>query len=61
MSKFHRSLLILFLDRYSGVVLNFIGALVLARMLTPADFGIYSVAMSVVMMIDVVRDFGVSN
>ncbi len=31
---------------------------VAARMLTPADFGVFAVGMSVVMLIDVLRDFG---
>jgi O-antigen/teichoic acid export membrane protein len=53
-----RSLLFSFLDRYGGAAMNALGILILARLLTPADFGIYAVAMSIVMMIDVVRDFG---
>jgi O-antigen/teichoic acid export membrane protein len=59
--KFRRSVAFSFLDRYGGGVFNIASTLVLARLLAPADFGIFFVAMSVVMMIEVVRDFGVAT
>jgi len=60
-SKTRRSLIFSFLDRYGTAVLNLVGTLLLARLLSPRDFGIYSVAISVVALVAVVRDFGVGN
>lgn len=61
MSKTRRSLAFAFLDRYGTAGLNLAGALILARLLSPRDFGIYSVAISVVTLVGVFRDFGVGN
>lgn len=61
MSKFRRSLLFSFVDRYGGAALSVVGTLVLARLLTPVDFGIYSVAMSIVVIIEAFREFGVGS
>ncbi len=41
-SKTRRSLIFSFLDRYGTAVLNLVGTLLLARLLSPRDFGIYS-------------------
>jgi len=60
-SKIRRSVLFSVADRYGTVGLSLIGTLVLARLLSPKDFGIYSVAVSVVTLVGVVRDFGVGN
>jgi O-antigen/teichoic acid export membrane protein len=60
-SKTRRSLIYSFLDRYGTAGLNLLGTLLLARLLSPRDFGIYSVAVSAVTLVGVVRDFGVGN
>lgn len=39
-----RALLFSFVDRYSGMFLSIVSSMVLARMLTPADIGVFSVA-----------------
>lgn len=61
MSRTRRSLVFSFIDRYGTAVLNLAGTLLLARLLSPRDFGIYSVAISAVTLVGVVRDFGVGN
>ena len=53
-----RSLLFSFMERYAGIVIGMGTTMVGARLLTPADFGVFAVGMSVVMLIEVLRDFG---
>lgn len=59
--KVRRSIVFSFCERYASTALGFAGMLLMARLLTPTDFGIYSVALSVVMVVDVLRDFGVGT
>lgn len=47
-----------FLDRYSGLVINTASAMIIARLLTPAEIGVYSVVMVLVGLVAVFRDFG---
>jgi O-antigen/teichoic acid export membrane protein len=56
-----RSLAFSFGQTYGGYVLGVIGTLFLARLLTPAEFGVFAIGTSVVMLLDAVRDFGVST
>lgn len=56
-----RSLLISFAERYSITALQFISVMVLARIFTPEEIGIYTVALTVVNFAQVFRDFGVSQ
>ena len=49
------------MERYAGIVIGLGMTMTAARMLTPADFGVFAVGMSVVMLIDVLRDFGAGN
>jgi O-antigen/teichoic acid export membrane protein len=60
-SKIRRSLVFSLFEKNATAVLGLVGTLILARLLTPSDFGIYSVSLSVVMIIDVIRDFGVGT
>src|SRR3954451_5068679 len=60
-SNIRRSVLFSLFERNGSAVLGLVGTLILARLLTPSDFGIYSVSLSVVMIIDVIRDFGVGT
>ncbi len=50
-----------FSGRYMVLVINFGSTMVLARLLTPADIGIYSVAAVLVAVAHVLRDFGVGQ
>jgi len=58
MTGLRRSLMFSFLDRYGVYALGLVGTVIAARLLTPADFGVFAVGASIVMLIDVLRDFG---
>src|SRR5262249_40842246 len=50
-----------FVERYGYYILAFVGSIVLSRLLTPHQFGTYSVAASIAMVIEVVRDSGLGG
>jgi O-antigen/teichoic acid export membrane protein len=50
-----------FAEKYTLLLLNTIGAMVLARLLTPADVGVYAVGAVLVGLAQVLRDFGVGT
>ena len=56
-----RALTFSFLDRYSGLVLNIIASMILARLLTPADIGVFSVTAVLLSFISTFRDMGASQ
>jgi O-antigen/teichoic acid export membrane protein len=58
MTSLRRSLLFSFLERYTGIVIGVTMTMAGARLLTPADFGVFAIGMSVIMLVDVLRDFG---
>jgi O-antigen/teichoic acid export membrane protein len=60
-TRLRRSLLFSFMDRYAGIGIGLAMTMASARMLTPADFGVFAVGMSVILLIDVLRDFGAGN
>lgn len=60
-SSLRRSLLFSFLERYAGIAIGLATTVIAARLLTPADFGVFAVGISVIMLIDVLRDFGAGN
>jgi O-antigen/teichoic acid export membrane protein len=47
-----------FVDRYSGLVIHTVTAIVIARLLTPGDIGVYSIAMVLVGFVGTFRDLG---
>ena len=53
-----RALLFSFLDRYSALVMSIISSMFIARLLTPADIGVFSVTMVFIMFISSMRDMG---
>ena len=61
MPSVRKSLALSFASKYSDLVITTVTVLVLARLLTPEEIGIYSVGAAVVAMAHVVRDFGVGN
>src|SRR5579862_5267561 len=61
MTTLRKSLSWSFLDKYSGMVLGVISTLILSRLLTPVDIGIYSVAAGAVGLAHMLRDFGVAT
>lgn len=61
MSNVRRSLGWSFLQNYLGFIVQFISSVILARLLTPADIGIYSLCMAVVSIAHIMRDLGVGE
>ncbi|NDP41119.1 MAG: lipopolysaccharide biosynthesis protein [Aromatoleum sp.] len=61
MSKIRRALALSFLQNYATTLIQFVASLIVARLLTPAEFGTFSVAMVLVAVAQVLRDFGVAD
>lgn len=59
MNSTHASFLFSFAEKYTLLMLTTVGAMVLSRLLTPADIGVYSIGAVLVGLAQVVRDFGV--
>lgn len=55
------SLLYSFSDKYIGLVLRLLSSVVLARLLTPNEIGLFSVSFVLVMLAHGLRDFGISQ
>ncbi|UCV01935.1 lipopolysaccharide biosynthesis protein [Dechloromonas denitrificans] len=53
-----KALALSFLDRYSGLVLHTLSAMVVARLLTPGEIGVYSVTMVLLGFVATFRDLG---
>ena len=60
-TKLRSSLAVVFLNRYAVVAVNFISTMILARLVAPAETGLFSVAASVVLLAQAIRDFGVGE
>lgn len=58
MTTLRRSLLFSFMERYAGIVIGLSMTVIGARILTPADFGVFAVGMSVAVLLGALRDFG---
>lgn len=56
-----KSLLWSLLDRYASLAIGIVSTMVLARLLTPAELGTYSVAMALVSVAATLRDVGAGN
>ena len=61
MNQVRRSLMFSVGEKYATQAIGIISTLVLSRLLTPADFGLFTVGVSITMLIEVARDFGVGN
>ena len=59
--EFRKALLYTFTSKYLLLLIQFGSTLILSRLLTPADIGIYTIAYSLVAIGHVFRDFGVGN
>ena len=53
-----RALVFSFLDRNASLVIGIVSSMVLARLLTPADIGVFSVVMVLLSFVTAWRDFG---
>lgn len=56
-----RALLFSFIERYLLLMVSLGSSMLLARLLTPKEIGVYSVSMAAVGIAQVLRDFGVAN
>ncbi|MGD1876144.1 MAG: oligosaccharide flippase family protein [Kiloniellaceae bacterium] len=61
MATIRRSFVLSFAQRYSALAIQMGAMMVLARILTPAEFGTFAVASAVVTLASVLQDFGVGN
>ena len=61
MPSIRKALALSFASKYSSLAIHTAAVMVLARLLTPAEIGVYSVGAAVVALAHVVRDFGVGN
>ncbi len=53
-----RSLVFSFIDRYATLAISIVSSMLIARLLTPTEIGIFSVAMVLVVLVNTVRDMG---
>jgi O-antigen/teichoic acid export membrane protein len=53
-----KSLVLSYLDRYASLVINIASSMVIARLLTPADIGVFSVTMVLLTFVASMRDMG---
>lgn len=48
-------------ERYINLILQILSTIIIARLLTPEQIGIYSVGAAIVALAQIVRDFGIAN
>ncbi len=53
-----KSLIYSYLDRYASLVISIVSSMVIARVLTPEDIGVFSVTMVLISFVATVRDMG---
>lgn len=58
MSTTRKSLFFSFLDRYASLIISIITSMVIARLLTPTEIGLFSVTMVLLVLATTVRDMG---
>lgn len=61
MTSVRRALALSLMERYLLIVLALASNIILARLLTPEQIGIYSVSLAVIGIAQVLRDFGIGN
>lgn len=61
MNAIKSSLLMSFAEKYSVLVIGMAGGMIIARLLTPAQIGIFSIGAVVVGITQMVRDFGIGQ
>ena len=50
-----------FVTRLSVAVITLISSIVIARLLTPAEMGVYAIGLTLRALLDVFREFGIGN
>lgn len=53
-----KSLFFSFLDRYASLAITVISSMVIARLLTPAEIGVFSVTLVLLSFVTTLRDMG---
>lgn len=61
MTSVRRALALSFAERYALIAIALLGNILIARLLTPKEIGIYSVSLAVIGIAQVLRDFGIGN
>lgn len=61
MSSVRKSFLLSLADSYLGIVLQIVGTVVISRLLTPAEVGVFAITAVFVMLAGMFRDFGVAE
>jgi O-antigen/teichoic acid export membrane protein len=61
MTSVRISLLISLAEKYSVTIINIVSTVIIARLLTPLEIGVYSVGLAFVAIAHTLRDFGVGN
>lgn len=61
MKSVRRSLFFSFAENYSVIAIQFVSSLIVARLLSPAEIGLFSVAVLLVGFAHILRDFGVGQ
>lgn len=61
MSGLRRALFITFLDKYSGLLIGIVSTVILSRLLTPEEIGVFSVAAVFVFLATILREFGIGD
>ena len=61
MNAIKSSLLMSFAEKYTVLVIGMAGGMIIARLLTPGQIGIFSIGAVVVGITQMVRDFGVGQ
>jgi O-antigen/teichoic acid export membrane protein len=56
-----KSLILSFLDRYSRIAIRLASMAILARLLTPREYGIFTIGWIIITITQALRDFGVVN
>lgn len=61
MISIRRALALSFIERYVLIAIALLGSMLVARLLTPEEIGVYSVSLALIGVAQVVRDFGLGN
>lgn len=59
--KLHKSLLWSLCERYVGLAISIVSTVVISRLLTPGEIGVYSLCSAFLAVATILRDFGVSE
>ena len=61
MASIRKSLALSLAEKYTGILIAIAGTVILSRLLSPAQIGIYSVAAAFIGLAHIVRDFGIGS